>query len=167
MPTVDNYRLIARYNGWMNDKVYGTASQLSNAERRRDRGAFFKSIHGTLTHILNGDGLWMGRFEEMPFDWRRFDHDPHADFAALRSARVALDLRIATFVESLTAAWIAAPFEYPKLSGALVKVDGFAALTHFFESPDPSSRTGDHPLDTGRTGSGDTDIVAMPGTQIV
>ena len=35
MPTVDNYRLMARYNHWMNDKVYDAASRMSDADRRR------------------------------------------------------------------------------------------------------------------------------------
>ena len=55
---------MARYNRWQNDNLYTTADRLSDAERRLDRGAFFKSIHGTLSHILWGDGQWMSRFEQ-------------------------------------------------------------------------------------------------------
>ena len=31
--------------------------------RRRDLGAFFRSVHGTLYHLLLGDRIWMTRFE--------------------------------------------------------------------------------------------------------
>ena len=45
-------RRLARYNRWQNDNLYGVADTLSDAERRRERGAFFGSIHGTLNHLL-------------------------------------------------------------------------------------------------------------------
>ena len=43
---------MARYNRWMNEKVYASAALLGDEARKRDRGAFFKSIHGTLNHLL-------------------------------------------------------------------------------------------------------------------
>ena len=35
---------------------------LSDADYRADRGAFFKSVHGTLNHLLVADRIWMRRF---------------------------------------------------------------------------------------------------------
>ncbi len=48
-------RLMADYNAEMNRRLYAAAARLSDAERKADRGAFWKSIHGTLMHILWGD----------------------------------------------------------------------------------------------------------------
>lgn len=56
------YRSMARYNAWMNDKVYTAAGTLSDDQRKADRGAFFGSIHGTLNHILLADLIWLQRF---------------------------------------------------------------------------------------------------------
>jgi uncharacterized damage-inducible protein DinB len=53
---------MARYNRWQNENLYGVADRLSDAERRRERGAFFGSIHATLSHLLWGDRIWMSRF---------------------------------------------------------------------------------------------------------
>lgn len=53
---------MADYNRWQNDSLYGAASNLSDAERRADRGAFFGSIHATLSHLLWGDKIWLNRF---------------------------------------------------------------------------------------------------------
>jgi uncharacterized damage-inducible protein DinB len=50
--------LMAEYNRWMNEKIYAAGATLTDAERKRDRGAFFKWIHGTLNHLLWGDGAW-------------------------------------------------------------------------------------------------------------
>jgi uncharacterized damage-inducible protein DinB len=52
---------MARYNRWQNENLYGAADTVSDAERRRARGAFFGSIHATLNHLLWGDRIWMSR----------------------------------------------------------------------------------------------------------
>ena len=46
---------MARYNRWQNENLYGVADRLSDDERRRERGAFFGSIHKTLSHLLWAD----------------------------------------------------------------------------------------------------------------
>ena len=50
---------MARYNAWQNDSLIAAADGLGDEERRRDRGAFFKSIHGTFNHILWADEVWL------------------------------------------------------------------------------------------------------------
>jgi uncharacterized damage-inducible protein DinB len=60
--TPEYCRTLARYNRWMNEKLYAVASELTDEERKSDRGAFFKSIHGTLNHLLLADSVWMARF---------------------------------------------------------------------------------------------------------
>ena len=57
-------QMMARYNGWQNRSIYTAASSLTKAARQQDRGAFFGSIHDTLSHLLFGDTLWMSRFDE-------------------------------------------------------------------------------------------------------
>ena len=56
---------MARYNRWQNANLYGVADTLSDEERRRERGAFFGSIHKTLSHLLWADQIWMSRFTPM------------------------------------------------------------------------------------------------------
>ncbi len=165
MATPDNYRMLAAYNRWMNDKLYACAAQLPDAVRKRDMGAFFKSIHGSLNHILVGDMLWMGRFENLPFNWQGHTQELFADFAGLTEARSAMDQRITAFAERLTPAWIAAPFEYRKLAGTPVHVAGFAALTHFFNHQTHHRGQVTTLLMQCGVDPGDTDIVAMPGIE--
>src|SRR5215831_5284158 len=59
-------RTMAAYNTEMNRRLYGAAAQLSDAERRQPRGAFWGSIHGTLNHLLWGDQQWMSRSDNWP-----------------------------------------------------------------------------------------------------
>lgn len=58
----DHARLMARYNRWQNDSLYGAADTLNDEARLKDRGAFFRSIHETLAHILWADRIWLSRF---------------------------------------------------------------------------------------------------------
>ena len=51
----------AAYNRWANARLYEAAFSLSEADYRRDVGAFFKSMHGTLNHLLLTDRLWLKR----------------------------------------------------------------------------------------------------------
>ena len=61
MSPIEQYRALARYNRWLNRKLYEVAAQLEDQERKRDRRAFFGSLHGTLNHILLADRAWMLR----------------------------------------------------------------------------------------------------------
>lgn len=55
---------MARYNRWQNESLYKAANQLDDADRRKDRGSFFGSIHETLSHILWADQIWMSRISD-------------------------------------------------------------------------------------------------------
>ncbi len=57
---------MSAYSSWMNDGIYGACDQLSDGDRKKDCGTFFKSIHGTLNHHLWGDQIWMHRFTGTP-----------------------------------------------------------------------------------------------------
>jgi uncharacterized damage-inducible protein DinB len=65
----DYVRLMAEYNGWMNEKLYTACATLSDEERKRDCRAFFGSVHGTLNHLLWADRAFLIRLLEwdLPF----------------------------------------------------------------------------------------------------
>jgi uncharacterized damage-inducible protein DinB len=51
----------ARYNSEFNRRLFDQLLALPDEERKRDLGAFFNSIRGTLNHILLADRIWLGR----------------------------------------------------------------------------------------------------------
>ncbi len=55
-------QLHAKYNQWINQRLYDTAERLTDEERRIDQRAFFGSILGTFNHIVVGDSIWLRRF---------------------------------------------------------------------------------------------------------
>jgi uncharacterized damage-inducible protein DinB len=52
---------MAAYNAELNRRVYGAALRLPDGVRREDGGVFWKSIHGTLSHIYWADQMWLSR----------------------------------------------------------------------------------------------------------
>ena len=149
MNPVEPYRALARYNAWMNGKVYDASARLDDGERRRDRRAFFRSIHGTLNHLLLTDRVQLGRFldaigasvdtarsrdpEGRPIEIRSLDQILYDDFDALRRERVATDAAIITWTAALTPEHLAGPLRYRAM------VDGrehqhalWWAVAHFF-----------------------------------
>jgi uncharacterized damage-inducible protein DinB len=87
-----NYaRTMSGYNRWMNERLYEACAALPDEQRKRDLGAFFKSIHGTLNHLLLADRVWMGRFTGAPFQVRSLAQELYADYAELRAERARTD----------------------------------------------------------------------------
>lgn len=130
---IDHARAMARYNAWMNERLFETCAKLSDEERKRDVGAFFKSIHGTLNHILLADRIWMGRFEGAPFAFTSLRDELYADFEELRRARLCEDERISRWVDALTDADLGRELNY--MSAVNPKPRRYPlwfAVSHFF-----------------------------------
>lgn len=122
MVTLDWVRALSRYNRWMNDRLYGLAAGLGDDVRKRDHGAFFKSIHGTFNHLLVADRIWLGRFQGVsvpeghmgPDGIHSLDQILHEDFEELRRARRATDEALSAWVSELTKERLAAPITYAR-----------------------------------------------------
>ena len=130
---------LARYNRWMNAKLYEIAAELGDEARKRDMGAFFKSIHGTLNHLLVGDRIWLARFngDVLPAGFlgpsgiRSLDHELCVEFDDLRRERALTDDALAAWVSELTPERLAAPFVYIRL-GERHEMPLWWAVAHLF-----------------------------------
>ena len=111
------FPLLARFNAWANGRLYGTVAGLSDGDYRRDRGAFFGSIHNTLNHLLVVDRLWIGRIEGSEHGVRALDQILYEDFDSLRAARRAEDGRIVRFVDGLDADALCRVVSYRTMAG--------------------------------------------------
>jgi uncharacterized damage-inducible protein DinB len=130
---------LARYNRWMNDKLYGLAATLSDEARKRDGGAFFKSIHGTFNHLLLADRVWLARFAGVtvaseligPGGIRSLDQELYSDFDELRRERALTDDELSAWVAGLTAERLAAPLVYVR-RGQTLESPLWGAVAHVF-----------------------------------
>jgi uncharacterized damage-inducible protein DinB len=150
----DHYATFARYNAWANRRLYDAAGALPDAAYREDRGAFFKSMHGTLNHLLVTDRVWMQRFTGEGEAPNRLDAILFEAFADLRQAREAEDARIVHYVDGLDDALLAGVIRYRRVSTPEPQVQALApALAHLFNHQ-THHRGQAHMILTGLTGRG-------------
>ena len=131
-PLLRHFRLMARYNRLANERLYEACAQLPDSELKRPRPAFFKSIHGTLNHILVGDRIWLARFAGREAASTGLDAIRYRDFGALRAARAAEDARIETFAAGLDEAFLARNVVYVNNEGREFADAMPMVLAHFF-----------------------------------
>lgn len=126
-------RDMAAYNQWMNERLYFVCAELSDAQRRQDRGVFFKSIHGTLNHLLLADKIWLGRFFGEPFHVDSLDQELYHYFEELRRVREEIDEQIRQWAEALTDEILADTLRYTSVVNPAPRTYGmWLAVTHFF-----------------------------------
>lgn len=127
------YQLMAEYNCWMNQKIYSVCSAIPDEQRKQDMGAFFKSIHGTLNHLLYGDKAWMGRFTLHPFSVTVIGQELYAEFEVLRAERETTDRQIIEWSRHLNPEWLSQPFEYTSnVDGKCRVLPTWVLVTHMF-----------------------------------
>lgn len=116
MTPAAHYQMFGHYNAWANGRLYDAAARLSTEQYRADRGAFFKSVHGSLNHLLVTDRIWMRRFTGEGDAPNRLDAILFEALDGLRAAREAEDRRIVSFVEGLDDRRIAGTIKYRRVS---------------------------------------------------
>jgi uncharacterized damage-inducible protein DinB len=125
--------MLAAYNEWANERLYHAAERLTDYDYRTDVGAFFRSLHGTLNHMLVADRIWLHRFTGEGEAPNQLDAILFDDFAELRNARRAEDARILEFVRDLDDAALTESIRYCTLvSPQEIEQSLAAALLHFF-----------------------------------
>ena len=135
MVTSAYVRTMAAYNSEMNRRLYEAAARIPEPARRQDRGAFWGSLHGTLTHILWGDRMWMARFDgwPKPDTIQKDSAGMVLDFDELRRLRTDADARIEAWAGRVTDAWLAEDMVWfsASVQKELRSPRSFA-VTHFF-----------------------------------
>ena len=122
----------ATYNRLANETLYAACAGLSGAEYRRDLGAFFGSVHGTLNHLLLGDTIWMTRFEGSAHPSTNLGAILFETFDALRLACEQMDRRIVSFFSNLPEGFEKQTVRYVNNSGIDSSDPLGVILPHFF-----------------------------------
>lgn len=102
MRHVTYFQTLARYNHWMNEKLFSICATMSDAERKQNRGAPFNSLHGTWNHLLLTDRMWLGRFKQKPVLAPSLSHELFSDFDELKRERQKTDQQIFDWIDSLS-----------------------------------------------------------------
>ena len=164
MITIAYVRTMAAYNAEMNRRLYDAAARLSEAERRAPRGAFWGSIHGTLTHILWGDRQWMSRFDNWPKPATAIKESAQmiADFAELAAAREEADAGIARWAHTVDDRWLGEDMVW--FSGAAnreIRAPKQLLVSHFFNHQTYHRGQAHAMLTAAGEATGDTDLFLL------
>jgi uncharacterized damage-inducible protein DinB len=154
-------RLMAAYNAEMIRRLYAAADTLDEAARRADGGAFWGSIHGTLSHLLWGDTLWMSRFDgwEKPAVGMKDSPRMIEDWAALKAARADADARIAAWAAGLDEARLAGPLTwFSAIAQRETTLPLWVCVTHFFNHQTHHRGQAHALLTRAGASTGDTDL---------
>jgi len=125
---------LARYHAWAMAKLYEHVDRLGESDYRKDAGLFFKSVHGTLNHLLVADTVWYPRFAEGVSNKVALDAELESDRAALRDRLLAAVPRWQGLVESFDAARLAeaSTLDYTTTQGIAQSLPFAPTLGHVF-----------------------------------
>lgn len=167
MIDTEHVRLMAQYNAWQNKSIYGAADTLTEEARKQQRGAFFGSIHGTLSHLLFGDQIWMHRFVGSPAPRATTIAESVSampDWAELRRERFAFDAKLETWAETLDPAWLEGELSwYSSAMKRDIKRPRWMLVTHMFNHQTHHRGQVHCMLTQAGAKPDDTDIPFMPG----
>jgi uncharacterized damage-inducible protein DinB len=155
---------MARYNRWQNANLHSLGSTLSEEARRQDRGAFFKSIHATLNHLMWADRLWMSRIAGLAkpaggIPESAFHID---DWAQLKNERVTFDDWLVGWSDRLDAAEIGGDLTWRSVSSnSQITRPRWFAIVHMFNHQTHHRGQVHAMLTAAGTTSSDTDLIMM------
>ena len=144
MGRVDHICLMAKYNEWMNTKLYEIAMTLPGEELIANRKAFFGSILGTLNHLAVGDTIWLKRFATHPANYSALelvrnlpippslDQLLYTDVQSLSNHRRSLDQVITEWARSITDNDLDHVLHYANTKGVVADKNFFSLVMHFF-----------------------------------
>jgi len=161
-------RAMAAYNAEMNRRLYAAAGTLTDAQRRADDGAFFGSIHATLSHLLWGDRIWMHRFAgwERPPGGIAESTRLVDDWDALRAARAEADARLQEWAAGLSPAELDGDLSwFSGATGREMRRPRWLLVTHMFNHQTHHRGQVHALLTRAGAATGDTDLPWVIGEE--
>ncbi|KTE34020.1 MULTISPECIES: DinB family protein [unclassified Sphingopyxis] len=164
---IDNryLRTMTRYNKWQNREAYAAAGMLSDDERRLGRGAFFGSIHATLSHLLWADRIWFSRFDLCPPPGGSIKDSASfaGDWSALTADRQAMDAMLVEWSDGFPAGPISGDLQwYSGAAGREVTAPLGVVLTQIFNHQTHHRGQVHAMLTAAGCRTADTDLFLMP-----
>ena len=136
--------LMAKYNKVMNQRIIQASENLSNDSLIANKRAFFKSVIGTLNHIMVGDILWLKRFFTHPSAYaslkplneinkpKRLDVILFSELAFFKERRSMLDNIIMEWCNELKESDLNKPFKYTNFKGEVHNKRLGGLILHLF-----------------------------------
>jgi uncharacterized damage-inducible protein DinB len=127
------FATLARYNVWATRKLCAHVDALSEDDYRRDAGLFFKSVHGTLNHLLVAEHeIWFERFSRGVSPMRSLNEEVETDRARLRDRLLAAAPRWLALIDGIGAERWTGRLDYTTTKGIAQSLPFAATLGHVF-----------------------------------
>ena len=128
-----HFATLARYNAWATQRLLDAVAAVSDPDYRRDTGLFFKSIHGTLNHLLVGEHLlWFRRFAEGVSPLVTLAEEVDVDRSPLAERLLECAARWQPLIEGWPVERFDGVLSYTTMRGQLATLPFAATLTHVF-----------------------------------
>jgi uncharacterized damage-inducible protein DinB len=133
MNTMEHFSVLARYNVWATQRLLNAVKALDDVAYRKDTGLFFKSIHGTLNHLLVGEHLiWYPRFAKGTSPKLALDMEAEPIRERLAQALKGGAANWQPLIESWPAERFEGKLSYTTTRGEAVSLPFAATLAHVF-----------------------------------
>ena len=127
------FSTLARYNVWALRRLYEHVDALPEDHYRRDAGLFFKSVHGTLNHLLVAEcAAWFPRFAEGVSNRVQLDAELEPDRTLLRERLFAAASAWLPLIDSLPTQRFDERLDYISAEGVALSLPFAATLGHVF-----------------------------------
>ncbi|HET7834190.1 MAG TPA: DinB family protein [Variovorax sp.] len=132
--TLANYfASLARYHVWATERLIGSnLAGLSEADWHRECGLYFRSVHGTVNHLLVTDDIWFARFAEGRSLRLPLDTELHADRGEACQALGQAVQRWSPWLAEQAPERFDGDLAYTRNNGDAVRIPFAPALGHVF-----------------------------------
>lgn len=131
-PLREHLQTMARYNLWATQRLFEAVDALPEADYRRDAGLFFKSVHGTLNHLLVAHRVWFARFADNVSPRIALNTELETDRTRLREAHLEGARAWLPLLDVWPDARLTGRLEYQRLNGDAMSLPFHAVLAHVF-----------------------------------
>jgi uncharacterized damage-inducible protein DinB len=132
MDVREHLQQLAAYHAWAGTRLFDGLRPLPEHDYRRDCGLFFRSVHGTLNHLLLADRIWYGRFVGEPVTVRGLDEELVAGRDELQRQSMQAAARWGGLLASLTAGRFDSDLVFVTTAGTARSAPFAATLAHVF-----------------------------------
>ena len=133
MNWASHFLALARYNAWATQRLLDVVAALDDDGYRRDVGLFFKSVHGTLNHLLVAEHLlWFRRFAEGVSPMVTLDEEVEVHRSRLAERLLEGAARWQPLIKNWPSERFNGRLDYTTTRGVSVSLPFAATLTHVF-----------------------------------
>ena len=128
-----HFLMLARYNAWATRKLFEQIDALPEADYRRECGLYFKSVHGTLNHLLVAEhSLWFLRFSDGGSQQIALNTELETDRAVLREKLLDAVTRWRPLIKTWDTQRLGSMLAYTTTQGVPQRLPFAPTLAHVF-----------------------------------